>query len=86
MTNCIQLIAQMFCHLGLTFHLARNSYYVHSYPYSANNLLSGYSPPGYNLRTLIQREKANSERLLQPIKDTWKEKGVSIVSDGWSDY
>ncbi|WOK92329.1 hypothetical protein Cni_G01020 [Canna indica] len=37
------------------------------------------------LRTiLLQQEKANVERLLEPIKGTWREKGVSIVSDGWS--
>ena len=35
--------------------------------------------------SLLQQEKANVERLLQPIKSTWREKGVSIVSDGWSD-
>ncbi|XP_058007979.1 uncharacterized protein LOC110662435 [Hevea brasiliensis] len=47
----------------------------------------GYVPPGYNkLRTtLLQQEKANVKRLLEPIKSTWLEKGVSIVSDGWSD-
>ena len=25
------------------------------------------------------------ENLLQPIKNAWSQKGVSIVSDGWSD-
>jgi hypothetical protein len=23
--------------------------------------------------------------MLKPIKDGWKEKGVSVVSDGWTD-
>ncbi|WVZ58346.1 hypothetical protein U9M48_008625, partial [Paspalum notatum var. saurae] len=31
------------------------------------------------------QEKAHVERMLQPIKETWSSKGVSIVSDGWSD-
>ncbi|XP_077212459.1 uncharacterized protein LOC143847496 [Tasmannia lanceolata] len=80
-------IARMFYSGGLPFHLARNPYYASSYTFAANNALSGYLPPGYNLlrTTLLQRERANIDRLLQPIRDTWKEKGVSIVSDGWSD-
>ncbi|XP_028199577.1 uncharacterized protein LOC114384083 [Glycine soja] len=49
--------------------------------------ISGYQPPGYNkLRTtLLQNEKRHVENLLQPIKNAWSQKGVSIVSDGWSD-
>ncbi|GJX81014.1 hAT dimerization domain, ribonuclease H-like domain protein [Tanacetum coccineum] len=82
-----QEIARMFYTGGLSFNLARNPYYWRSFTFVANQNLSGYVPPSYNkLRmTLVQLEKANVERLLQPIKDTWKEKGVSIVTDGWSD-
>ena len=49
--------------------------------------LAGYVPPSYNrLRTtLLAQEKEHVNRLLQPIKDTWRKKGVSLVSDGWSD-
>lgn len=80
-------IARMFYTGGLPFNMAKNPYYVSSYSFAANNALGGYVPPGYNkLRTtLLQQEKANVERLLEPIKSTWYEKGVSIVSDGWSD-
>ncbi|KAK9019125.1 hypothetical protein V6N11_034164 [Hibiscus sabdariffa] len=41
----------------------------------------------YNkLRTsLLLQEKSNVDKLLQPIKATWQEKGVTIVCDGWSD-
>ena len=35
--------------------------------------------------TLLQKERAHVERLLKPIKDSWLENVVSIVSDGWSD-
>ena len=44
-------------------------------------------PPGYNsLRTtLLQKERAHVERLLEPTKKSWKEKGLSIVTDGWTD-
>ena len=46
----------------------------------------GYVPPGYNkLRTtLLHKERAHVEKLLKSIKDTWKERGLSIVSDGWT--
>lgn len=33
----------------------------------------------------MQKEKENIDRLCAPIRATWKKKGVSIVSDGWSD-
>ena len=77
----------MFCTGGLLFNFARNPYYVSSYYFVVNHPLGGYVPPGYNkLRTtLLQQEKTNVERLLEPIKSTWWEKGVSIVTDGWSD-
>ena len=54
--------------------------------FAANNNLAGYVPSGYNkLRTtLLQKKRAHIEKLLRLIKDTWKEKGLSIVSDGWT--
>ncbi|KAI5425240.1 hypothetical protein KIW84_031154 [Lathyrus oleraceus] len=33
---------------------------------------------------MLQREKANILKLLQPIKDTCPKKGASIVTDGWT--
>ena len=55
--------------------------------YVANNNLAGYVPPGYNsLRTtLLQKERAHMEQLMKPIKSSWQDKGLSIVSDGWTD-
>ncbi|XP_075638455.1 uncharacterized protein LOC142610526 [Castanea sativa] len=55
--------------------------------FAANNNLVGYVPPGYNkLRTtLLHKERAHIEKLLKSIKETWKENGLSIVSDGWTD-
>ena len=75
------LIARRFYSSGMSFHFARNPHYVNSYKYAANNMLVGYVPSGYNaLRTtLLKKEIANIERMLKPIKDSWKEKGVSIV-------
>ena len=34
---------------------------------------------------LLQNERANIERILEPMKNIWTSKGVSIVSDGWLD-
>jgi hypothetical protein len=75
------LIARRFYSSGMPFHFARNPHYVNSYKYAANNMLVGYVPSGYNaLRTtLLKKERANIERMLKPIKDSWNEKDVSIV-------
>lgn len=80
-------IARMFYTGGLSFNVARNLYYMSSYSFATHHILSGYVPPGYNkLRiTLLQQERDNVNRLLEPIRGTWREKGVSIVSDDWSD-
>ncbi|XP_030933900.1 uncharacterized protein LOC115959595 [Quercus lobata] len=80
-------IARMFYTGGLPFNFARNPHYRSSYAFAATHSIPGYLPPGYNaLRTtLLQKERAHVERLLKPIKDSWLENGVSIVSDGWSD-
>ncbi|XP_030936466.1 uncharacterized protein LOC115961669 [Quercus lobata] len=80
-------IARMFYTGGLPFNFARIPHFRNSYAYAATHNIPGYVPPGYNaLRTtLLQKERAHVERLLKPIKDSWLENGVSIVSDGWSD-
>ncbi|KAL6192071.1 hypothetical protein ACLB2K_038458 [Fragaria x ananassa] len=83
--QCDGEIARMFYTGGLPFNIARNPHNSNSYIRASN--IPGYVPPGYNaLRTtLLQKERMNIEHHLQPIKDTWKTKGVSICSDGWSD-
>ncbi|KAM0906211.1 hypothetical protein ACQ4PT_016894 [Festuca glaucescens] len=81
------LIARMFYTAGLPFNLARNPWFRQAFMFAANSKLAGYVPPSYNkIRTsLLVQEKTHVERMLQPIKSTWSSKGVSIVSDGWSD-
>ncbi|XP_048131980.1 uncharacterized protein LOC115732504 isoform X2 [Rhodamnia argentea] len=81
------LIARMFYSAGLPFNLANNPYFHEAFTYAANHNIAGYVPPKFNLlrTTLLQKEKANIESLCTPIKKMWKDKGVSIVSDGWSD-
>ncbi|XP_058217264.1 uncharacterized protein LOC131328329 [Rhododendron vialii] len=79
--------ARMFYASGLAFNLARSPYFRKYSLTLANSRLAGYIPPSYNrLRTtLLSQEKKHINRLLQPVKDTWKKRGVSLVSDGWSD-
>ena len=62
--------ARMFYTEGLSFHFARNPYYVCAF--KSGSQLLGYVPPSYNaLRTtLLQKEKSNIENLLEPIKKT----------------
>ncbi|XP_072984347.1 uncharacterized protein [Typha latifolia] len=80
-------IARMFYSAELPFHLARNPYYVRAFQFATNNNISGFVPPGYNMlrTTLLQQERANIEMLLNPIRSTWREKGLSIICDGWTD-
>ncbi|KAI0514041.1 hypothetical protein KFK09_010075 [Dendrobium nobile] len=80
-------IARMFYSAGLPFNLARNPHYKNAFTYACNNNLAGYVPPGYNvIRTkLLQRERDNIEKLLELTRGVWKEKGVTLVCDGWID-
>ena len=80
-------ISRMFYTSGLPFHFDRNPNYHNSYAYAATYNIPGFVPPRYNaLRTIIlQNERANIERLLKPIKDSWLANVVSIVSNGWLD-
>ncbi|XP_075644981.1 uncharacterized protein LOC142615969 [Castanea sativa] len=82
------LIARTFYSAGLPFHFAKNLYWIEMIKFATNNNnLVGYVPSGYNkLRTtLLHKERAHIEKLLKSIKETWKEKGLSMVSDGWTD-
>ncbi|ONM32168.1 hAT transposon superfamily protein [Zea mays] len=75
----------MFYTGGLPFNLARNPYFRNAFMFATNNPIGGYVPPSYKkLRTtLLVQERTHVERMLQPLKETWSSKGVSIVSDGW---
>ena len=81
------LITRTFYSAGLPFHFAKNQYWIEMIKFAAKNNFVGYIPPGYNkLRTtLLQKERTHIEKLLRSIKDTWKEKSLSIVSDRWTD-
>ncbi|GJZ63698.1 hAT dimerization domain, ribonuclease H-like domain protein [Tanacetum coccineum] len=62
------------CHVKVVFDLRKEKF-------AAANKIDGYVPPSYNkLRTtLLQKEKDNVHRQLEPLRSTWKEKGVTIT-------
>jgi len=47
----------------------------------------GYVPPSSETirTTLLKRSKERVTNNLQKIKDSWKETGCTLLSDGWSD-
>lgn len=57
------------------------------YTFAANHSLGGYVPPAYyKLRTtLLNQERANVGRLLEPLKSIWLERVVIVVTNGWND-
>jgi len=34
---------------------------------------------------LLSKERSHVEKILQPIRNPWNKKGLTIISDGWSD-
>ena len=80
------LIVRTFYSVDFLFHFAKNPYWIKMIKFAANNNLASYIPPSYNKlkTTLSQKERAHIEKLLRSIKDIWKEKGLRIVSDGWT--
>ncbi|XP_074301221.1 uncharacterized protein LOC141632583 [Silene latifolia] len=79
--------ARMFYSGAIPFNFVRNPHF-RSFCYKLSTLnVAGYCPPSYNrLRTtLLAQECSHLNILLQPIKDGWVKRGVSVCSDGWSD-
>ena len=71
---------------GVSFNFVRSPYFREMVD-AINEASSGYKPPSYEkLRTTILHDERKSiEVELQPIRDSWAQSGVSIVSDGWKD-
>ena len=71
---------------GVSFNFVRSPYFREMVD-AINEAPRGYKPPGYEkLRTTILHDERKSiEVELQPIRDSWAQSGVSIVSDGWKD-
>ncbi|KAG6476013.1 hypothetical protein ZIOFF_065248 [Zingiber officinale] len=70
-------IARLFYTGGLSFNIARNPHYVRAFSLATQRTIPGYLSPGYNLlrTSLLQKEKAHIEKLLEPTKTAWKQKG-----------
>ncbi|PHT97269.1 hypothetical protein BC332_33804 [Capsicum chinense] len=83
-STAYKLATRMFYASGLSFNLATSPYFKKYSEFLATNSIPGYIPPTYNRfrTTLLAQEKANINRKLQPIRDTWKRKGLSICSNG----
>ena len=71
---------------GVSFNLVRSPYWREMVQV-INEAPRGYRAPGYEkLRTtILHNVKKNVENLLKPIRDSWIQTGLSIVSDGWKD-
>ncbi|XP_060670812.1 uncharacterized protein LOC132800646 [Ziziphus jujuba] len=76
--------ARMFYASALPFNFANFSYFRQYSKTLANDNLAAYTPPTYNRlrKTLLAQEKEHINRKLQSIRDSWRKKGVYIVSDG----
>ncbi len=71
---------------SVSFNLVRSPYWREMVK-AINDAPHGYQSLGYEkLRTtILHKERKNVENLLKPIRDSWIQMGVSIVSDGWKD-
>ncbi|XP_074347289.1 uncharacterized protein LOC141686133 [Apium graveolens] len=72
---------------ALPFSLLKNPFFRRFCWRLSNSKVAGYVPPTYNRMrtTLLEQEKAHINVLLQPFRDSWKKRGVSLCSDGWGD-
>ncbi|MCL7023250.1 hypothetical protein MKW94_023325 [Papaver nudicaule] len=79
--------AKLFYSSALPFNLSRSPYWRDFITSVANSNCKGYSPPSYDqLRfNLLKDEKTRIERMLDKVKSSWDQTGVSILCDGWTD-
>ena len=71
---------------GLSFNVVISPYWQDMIR-RINEAPKGYTGPGYEKvrTTLLTKEVKHIKASLAPIKASWKETGVSIISDGWKD-
>eukprot|EP00253_Pinus_taeda_P004216 PITA_04216 len=79
-------VGDMFFECAIPFNVARSPYFINACKMMAG-FGKGYLPPSSEtLRTtILKRSKERVTNNLQKIKDSWKETGCTILSDGWSD-
>ena len=80
-------MAHMIYASTLPFSLVKNPYFRRFCLRLSNSRVADYVRPTYNRMrtTLLENEKSHVNFLLQSFRDSWKKKGVSLCSDGWSD-
>ncbi|KAH9326345.1 hypothetical protein KI387_006523 [Taxus chinensis] len=79
-----EYVARCIYACGLPFHVLRSPYWQQMLT-AINEAPQGYKGPSYeNVRTtLLTTELEHIQTSLQPIRDLWKNSGVSIISEGW---
>ena len=80
------VVADMFFESTIPFNVARSPYFINACKKIAD-FGKGYVPPSSEtIRTiLLKRSKERVSNKLIKIKESWKETGCTILSDGWSD-
>ncbi|KAJ9543747.1 hypothetical protein OSB04_023454 [Centaurea solstitialis] len=79
-------IGRLFFENGIPFNVATSPSFANA-TRSIGNYGRRLKPPTmYELRTWILKEEVKTtDEIVNDIKATWKETGVSLLSDGWSD-
>ena len=80
-------VGRFFFANGIAFNVCRSPYWKDMVRDLVNTAPKGYKPPSYEkMRTsVLSEERARIEARLHDIKYGWKDSGISIVSDGWTD-
>lgn len=81
-----QTIARCLYANGLSFNVVHSPYWQYMVRI-VNEAPKGFNGPGYEKihTSLLNDEVVRAENAVLPIKDSWVEIGVTIVSDGWKD-
>ena len=82
----VQDIGKFFFENGIAFNVANSPSFANMVR-SVGNFGRGLKPPTpYELSTnILNKELENTKEVVDEIKKTWRETGVSIMSDGWKD-
>ncbi|XP_062089765.1 uncharacterized protein LOC133796311 [Humulus lupulus] len=79
-------IGRCFFENALPFHLAKSLSFINMCRSIGNYGRGLKSPSMYELRTWILKEEIKTtDAIVEDVKKTWPQTGVSIMSDGWSD-
>jgi hypothetical protein len=79
-------IGRFFIENGIPFNVAKSASFI-GMCRAIGNYGRGLKPPSpYELSTwILKREVETTEAIVNEVKKTWPQTGVSILSDGWQD-